>query len=65
MFKFKLIHVSERGYRWSIFELQDRVTIGSGNGLVPVQCQAIVWTNADIVSVGSLFRKKNLSAIWN
>ena len=28
--------------------------IGSGNGLSPVRCQAITWTNADVLSIGSL-----------
>ena len=30
------------------------VIIGSGNALSPVQCQAITWTNADLLSFGSL-----------
>ena len=29
------------------------VVIGSGNGLVPFRHQAITWTNADLLSVGS------------
>ena len=28
------------------------VSIGSGNGLVPVWHQAIVWINADLSSIG-------------
>ena len=28
------------------------VIIGSGNGLAPVWCQAITWTNADLLSIG-------------
>ena len=28
--------------------------IGSDNGLLPGQCQAITWTNADILSIGPL-----------
>ena len=37
------------------------VSIGSGiNSLLPVQCQAITWTNADFLSIGPLgkFKKK-------
>ena len=30
------------------------VSIGSGNGLSAVQCQAITWTNADLLSMGRL-----------
>ena len=25
------------------------VNVGLGNGLFPIQCQAITWTNADLV----------------
>ena len=28
--------------------------IGSGNGLLPVQCQAITWTSNDLLSMGPL-----------
>ena len=28
------------------------VDIGSGNGLSPVQCPAITWTNDDLLSIG-------------
>ena len=35
--------------------------IGPGNGLSPVQCQAITWTNADLLSIGPL--GTNFSAI--
>ena len=28
------------------------VGIGSGNGFLPVWCQAIIWTNATILSTG-------------
>ena len=31
-----------------------RVSISSGNGLSPVRCQAITWTNADLLSIGPL-----------
>ena len=30
------------------------VSIGSGNGLSPVQCQAITWTNAGLLLIGLL-----------
>ena len=38
------------------------VSIGSGNDLSPVQCQIITWTNADLLSIGSL--QTDLSEIW-
>ena len=38
------------------------VNIGSGNGLPPVQRQAITRTNADLLSAGPL--GTNLSEIW-
>ena len=31
--------------------VNSQVIIGSGNGLSPVQCQAIIWTNANLLSV--------------
>ena len=37
-----------------IFVLVNWVSIGSANGLSPDQCQAINWTNADFLSIGSL-----------
>ena len=40
----------------------NRDSIGSGNGLSPVQHQAITWTNADLLSVGLL--GTNFSEIW-
>ena len=30
------------------------VIIGSGNGLSPVRCQAIIWSNAGLLSIGLL-----------
>ena len=30
------------------------IIIGSGNGLSPVRCQAITWTNADLLSIESI-----------
>ena len=29
------------------------VTIGSGNGLSPIWCQAITWINVDLLLIGS------------
>ena len=31
-----------------------KVSIGLGNGLLPGQCQAISWTNDDLLSIWSL-----------
>ena len=56
----------------------NRVSIASGSGLWPVRRQAITWTNADLLSIGSLgtnlseigikntkrFIHKNASANW-
>ena len=39
------------------------VIIGSGNGLVSVQCQASTWTNADVFSIEHL-RNKLHGEIW-
>ena len=36
--------------------------IGSGNGLLPVQCQAITCANVNLLSVGSL--RRNFSEIY-
>ena len=36
--------------------------IGSCNGLSPVRCQAITWTNADLLSIGLL--GTNFSESW-
>ena len=38
------------------------VSIGSGNGLLPIQRQAITWTSADLLSIGLL--GTNFSEIW-
>ena len=38
------------------------ITIGSGNGLSPVRCQAITGTNAEILSIGP--SRTNFSEIW-
>ena len=37
------------------------VNIGSDNGLTPIRCQAIIWTNAGLLSIGPL--GTNLSEI--
>ena len=37
-------------------------TMGSDNGLFPVQCQAIIWTNPGLLLIGLLAR--NSSEIW-
>ena len=34
---------------WDMYALVDWVTIGSGNGLSPVQRQAITWINDDLM----------------
>ena len=39
------------------------VKIGLDNGLLPVQCQAFAWTNARLLSTGSLLI--NFSEMWN
>ena len=36
--------------------------IGSGNGLSPIWCQAITWTNAGLLSIGLL--GTNFSEFW-
>ena len=42
------------------------VNIGSGNGMAPNRCQAITWTNADTLIMGSLgFRFKNARELLN
>ena len=38
-----------------IYATENWVSIGSGNGLSPVGHQAITWTNADVLSTGSLW----------
>ena len=37
-----------------VYAFVNWVSIGSGNGLSSVRCQAITWTNADLLSVGPL-----------
>ena len=32
----------------------NRVSIGSANGLLPIRRQAIIWTNAGLLSIGPL-----------
>ena len=38
------------------------VIIGSGNDMMPVLCQAITWTKADLLPIGSL--ETDASEIW-
>ena len=37
-----------------IYALVSWASIGSGNGLLPVQHQAINWSNAQLLSIGAL-----------
>ena len=39
---------------WRIYASLNWVIIGSDNGLSPVRCQAIIWTNAGILLIGPL-----------
>ena len=36
---------------WHIYMPVKHANIGSDNGLLPVQCQVIIWTNAAILSI--------------
>ena len=45
-----------------IYVSMNWVSIGSGNALSPVGCQAITWTNADLLSIVPL--GMNFSEIW-
>ena len=49
-------------FRVCIYASVKWVSIGSGNGLSPIRCQAITWTNADLLSIGPL--GTNFSDIW-
>ena len=58
----QLIHVLSTRYhqctklieaQWRINLSTQRTNIGSDNGLSPVRCQAITWTNAAILSIRS------------
>ena len=42
-----------------IYVIIERSHIGSGNGLLPVQHQAITWTNGDLLSM-ELFRTNHI-----
>ena len=46
----------------NIYASMNWISIGSDNGLLPVQHQAITWTNADLLSIGPL--GINFSEIW-
>ena len=39
---------------WSIYASANCAIIGSGNGLLPEHCQAIIWNNADKLLIGPL-----------
>ena len=41
---------------------QNFVIIGSGNGLLPVWCHAVIWSNCDYLSIRPL--RTNYSKIW-
>ena len=40
--------------KWCIYTSVTYATTGSDNGLLPVRCQAIIWTNAGILLIGPL-----------
>ena len=42
----------------------NQTTIGSDNGLSPVQCQAILWTHADSLSLSNEPLATNLSDVF-
>ena len=42
-----------------LYESVERIIIASGNGLLPVQRQAITWTNAYLLSIGHSGTKLN------
>ena len=46
----------------ALYALVNWINTASGNGLSPVRCQAITWTNADLSSIGPLWT--NFSEIW-
>ena len=40
--------------RFRVYASVNRVSIGSDNGLSPLRCQTIIWTNAGLLSIGTL-----------
>ena len=48
--------------QWHILLSSKGVIIGSGNGLAPVWCQAIICTNIDLFSI--IHSRTNLSKAW-
>ena len=50
------------GHSGCIIQFNPVVNIGSDNGLAPVRCQVITWTNADLLSIGPFWTY--LSEIW-
>ena len=47
---------------WCIYASVNDATFGPDNGLSPIQCQAIIWSNAGILLIESL--GTNFSEIW-
>ena len=45
---------------WCMYASVNLFTIGSFNGLAPAWCQALTWTNVDLLSVGAI----GLLEIW-
>ena len=41
-----------REHKWQHMVIYIWQNIGSGNGLAPIWCQAITWTNVDLLSIG-------------
>ena len=60
--------VSERNYlfetEWRIFASVEKTIIGSDNGVSPIRCQAIIWTNDDIVN-WNIRNTFQCNIIWN
>ena len=53
--------ISCTGKMTSLYWITSQVTIGSGNGLVPFQYQAIIWTNSDLLLTWHLIAKFSLN----
>ena len=48
---------------WRIYASVNQVATGSDNGLSPVRRQVIIWTNAGILSIGTLAIARNFNEI--